>query len=62
VREMRGHPNNPLAPSDIEAKFIECGDRVLPKSKVRSALAKIQTLDRIHSVNELVDDLRATAT
>jgi 2-methylcitrate dehydratase PrpD len=62
VREMRGHPKNPLAPSDIEAKFIECGDRVLPKSNVRSALAKIQTLDRLNSVNELLDDLRAMAT
>jgi 2-methylcitrate dehydratase PrpD len=54
VREMRGHPQNPLTPSDIEAKFIECGDLVLPKRNVRKALAKIQTLEQLASVRELV--------
>jgi 2-methylcitrate dehydratase PrpD len=61
VREMRGSPQNPLAPSDIEAKFIECGDRVLPKSQVRSALAKIKKLDQLKSINELIVDLRAAS-
>ena len=46
VREMRGSPQNPLTTADIEAKFIECGDRVLPRSQVRSALAKIGRLQR----------------
>lgn len=57
VVEMRGHPKNPLKPSEIEAKFIECGDRVLPKATVRSALAKVQKLDELRSVRELVADL-----
>jgi 2-methylcitrate dehydratase PrpD len=61
VREMKGHPKNPLAPTDIEAKFIECGDRVLPKDMVRRALAKIQKLDQLTSINELVGDLRPKA-
>jgi 2-methylcitrate dehydratase PrpD len=61
VREMRGSPQNPLAPSDIEAKFIECGDRVLPKSQVRSALAKIKKLDQLKSINDLIVDLRAVS-
>ena len=58
VIEMRGHPKNPLKPSEIEAKFIECGDRVLPKATVRSALASIQMLDRLTSVRELIGNLR----
>lgn len=58
VVEMRGHPKNPLKPSEIEAKFIECGDRVLPKTAVRSALAKIQALEQLASIRELVGNLR----
>jgi 2-methylcitrate dehydratase PrpD len=58
IREMRGHPKNPLKPSEIEAKFIECGDRVLPKPSVRKALKKIRALDQLTSIGELIEDLR----
>jgi 2-methylcitrate dehydratase PrpD len=58
IREMRGHPKNPLKPSEIEAKFIECGDRVLPKTAIKSALAKVLKLERLNSIRELVEDLR----
>jgi 2-methylcitrate dehydratase PrpD len=58
IREMRGHPKNPLMPSEIEAKFIECGERVLPKAAVRNALANIQILDELASIRELVANLR----
>jgi 2-methylcitrate dehydratase PrpD len=58
VREMKGHPKNPIPASDIEAKFIECGDRVLPRDMVRRALAKLQKLDQLASIKDLIDDLQ----
>jgi 2-methylcitrate dehydratase PrpD len=58
VREMKGHPKNPLAASDIEAKFVECGTRVLPKEVIRRALEKIHKLDHLSSLRDLVNDLR----
>jgi len=61
VREMRGHPKNPLAASDIEAKFVECGERVLPKEVVPRALEKIQKLDQLSSLQDLMCDLRPPA-
>jgi 2-methylcitrate dehydratase PrpD len=61
VREMKGHPKNPLAASDIEAKFVECGERVLPKEAVRRALTKIQKLDQLSSLEDLMGDLRPSA-
>jgi 2-methylcitrate dehydratase PrpD len=57
VREMKGHPKNPLAASDIEAKFVECGVRVLPKEGVRRALKKIQNLDQLSSLQDLMIEL-----
>jgi 2-methylcitrate dehydratase PrpD len=61
VREMKGHPKNPLAASDIEAKFLECGERVLAKHVVQRALEKIQKLDRLGSVQDLINELRLPA-
>jgi 2-methylcitrate dehydratase PrpD len=58
VREMKGHPKNPLAASDIEAKFVECGTRVLPKEVIRRALEKIHKLDHLSSLRDLVNELR----
>lgn len=58
VREMKGHPKNPLAAADIEAKFIECGDRVLPKDQVRRALATIQNLDRLALIKDLIEQIK----
>jgi 2-methylcitrate dehydratase PrpD len=62
VREMKGHPKNPLAASDIEAKFVECGERVLPKEVVRRALEKIQKLDQLPSIKDLINDLQPPAS
>jgi 2-methylcitrate dehydratase PrpD len=61
VRQMKGHPKNPLAASDIEAKFVECGGRVLPKEVVRRALEKIQKLDQLSSLQDLMNELRPPA-
>ncbi len=57
VREMKGHPKNPLLYRDIERKFIECAARILPESKVAAALEKIKNLERLDSVRILVDEL-----
>ena len=59
VREMKGHPKNPLAASDIEAKFVECGVRVLKKEVVQRALEKIHKLDQLSSLHELMIELRS---
>jgi len=58
VREMKGHPKNPLAASEIDAKFVECGMRVLPKEVVQRALEKIHKLDQLSSLQDLVNELR----
>jgi 2-methylcitrate dehydratase PrpD len=57
VREMRGHPKNPISNVDIEAKFIECASTVLPKKKVESALEQIKNLEQIKSMTAVVADL-----
>jgi 2-methylcitrate dehydratase PrpD len=61
VREMKGHPKNPLSASDIAEKFVECGERILPKSAVRRALAKIQKLEQLSSIDDLIVDLQTSA-
>jgi 2-methylcitrate dehydratase PrpD len=58
IREMRGHPKNPLSPSDVEAKFVDCAARILPERKYRNALEKIKNLERLDSIRELVEQLR----
>lgn len=57
VREMKGHPKNPLSEADIQEKFIECAATVLPQQKIRGALDKITHLERVTSVQSLVADL-----
>jgi 2-methylcitrate dehydratase PrpD len=58
VREMKGHPKNPLTASDIESKFRECAGSVLPAAKAREAYAKLTRLEQLESVRSLVEDLR----
>lgn len=57
VREMRGHPNNPLSLADVEAKFIECASTVLTNKKINSALDKIKNLEQLKSITPLVANL-----
>lgn len=57
VREMKGHPKNPLSETDIREKFIECASTVLPQKKIRGALDKIVHLEKVTSVRSLVADL-----
>jgi 2-methylcitrate dehydratase PrpD len=57
VREMRGHPKNPLGPAEIEAKFVECGERVLKPKAVRRAMELVMGLEKAKSVRPLLGAL-----
>lgn len=57
IRQFRGHPDNPLSPSDLEAKFVECGDRVLDPDRVRRARDMVNDLENLTSVRELLREL-----
>jgi 2-methylcitrate dehydratase PrpD len=58
VREMKGHPKNPLTAADIDNKFYECAGSVLPAPRVREAFAKLTRLEKLESVRSLIADLR----
>jgi len=57
IREMKGHPNNPLSEADIQQKFKECAATILPQKQVGAALNKIAHLEGLTSVKALVADL-----
>lgn len=61
VREMRGHPKNPIPPRLIEAKFVECGERALKPAAVRRALALVMELDTAKSLRPLLRALTPPA-
>jgi 2-methylcitrate dehydratase PrpD len=60
VREMKGHPKNPLSENDLRHKFMECAATVLPEKQIRAALDKIMNLDRLDSIRPLVADMTPT--
>ena len=57
VIEMRGHPANPVTAAELEAKFVECGERVLDNAQVRRALALIEDMENLTDIGALLREL-----
>ena len=57
VFEMRGHPKNPITVAELEAKFVECAERVLDTAQVSRALALIKDLENLPDIGSLLREL-----
>lgn len=53
----KGHPNNPMSPAEIEAKFRACARRKLSSARQDKVIGKARELEKLASVAELMDDL-----
>lgn len=58
VRDMRGHPKNPLTAADLEAKFEACAANVLQHAAIRKTIGLVQRLDSLSSVDALIRTLQ----
>lgn len=54
----KGEPENPMAWSEMEAKFSEWAQGVIGAEKTEAVLASIAGLEGLGSIRELTDDLR----
>jgi 2-methylcitrate dehydratase PrpD len=49
----RGGPDLPFSREELQAKFIECGEMVLPVERLRLLLERIEALEQVADVREL---------
>lgn len=57
VRQMRGHPGNPLSATDLTEKFVACATAVLGVARSHAVKALVMRLDTLPSIRELVTAL-----
>jgi 2-methylcitrate dehydratase PrpD len=50
----RGGPELPFSEEDLRAKFLECGELVLPAERLRAVLARVESLEAAADVRDLV--------
>lgn len=55
----KGHPNNPMSPAEVEAKFRACARGRLSAARQDSVLAQARQLEKLASVAELMNQLAA---
>jgi 2-methylcitrate dehydratase PrpD len=53
----KGHPNNPMSPAEVEAKFRACARGKLPSARQEKVIDKARELETLASVAELMNDL-----
>jgi 2-methylcitrate dehydratase PrpD len=58
VREMRGHPRNPLSPAEIEGKFVMCAGRVLDRTAVAQLLIMLRDIKSLGNISPMIALLR----
>ncbi|MGH7855560.1 MAG: MmgE/PrpD family protein, partial [Candidatus Binatia bacterium] len=58
VAIARGHPDLPASRAQIEEKFRQCADGVLPATAVRKFLSDFSTLERASSIDAWLRPLR----
>ena len=58
----KGHPNNPMSPAEVEAKFRACARGRMVPARQEKVIAKARELDKLASVVELMNDLAAEKT
>jgi 2-methylcitrate dehydratase PrpD len=50
----RGGPELPFSRDDLHAKFLECGELVLPAERLRLVLARVESLETANDIRDLV--------
>lgn len=53
----KGHPNNPMSPAEVEAKFRACARARVPPARQERIIGKARELEKLSSVVELMSDL-----
>jgi 2-methylcitrate dehydratase len=53
----KGHPNNPMSPAEVEGKFRACARGRLPSVLQEKVIGKARELEKLASVDHLMDDL-----
>ena len=53
----KGHPNNPMSPAEVEAKFRACARGRMPSVRQEKVIGKARELEKLASVVELMNDL-----
>lgn len=53
----KGHPNNPMAPAEVEAKFRACARGRLSVARQDEIIGKARELDKLASMTELMQTL-----
>jgi 2-methylcitrate dehydratase len=53
----KGHPNNPMSPAEVEAKFRACARGRVPPARQEKIIGKACELEKLPSVAELMNDL-----
>lgn len=54
----RGHHSNPASPTEVEDKFLDLVDGLLPPSRTRQIIDTVQRLDEVADITELTKLLR----
>jgi 2-methylcitrate dehydratase len=53
----KGHPNNPMSPPEVEAKFRACARGRVPPARQDRIIGRARELEKLASVAELMNDL-----
>ena len=61
VRELKGHPNNPITQKELEEKFRGCARRVLDPGSADRVLEMIRELETVARVRDLTSALATSA-
>ena len=57
----RGHPRKPMSRADLEAKFLECAELVMPRAQAETLLARLWEIRAVPDVAALAPLLAGTA-
>ena len=52
--KYRGGPERPFTREELEEKFSDCAQLVLPEKNIREAIRSIESLERIKNINEVI--------
>jgi 2-methylcitrate dehydratase PrpD len=53
ARFARGHPQNPLSPHELEAKFLGLAERAIGKARANELAALLDTLEQVSDISKL---------
>jgi 2-methylcitrate dehydratase PrpD len=56
-RGARGHPDQPLTPESLQAKFLGCAERALPRGEAEAVAEQIMHLEKIPDIRALTSRL-----